>query len=156
MLEILSRNHTETINLGETLATYLDTKDVVILSGELGTGKTVFARGIVKGFSGLEDLVRSPSYVYINTYKNGKVVHHIDFYLLDNYFDAIDTGFEDLLGEDLCLIEWGDKFNQLKNKEFWFVNLVFQSEDIRLIEIKAPVGKEHLLKELKKDDIIGF
>ena len=148
MLKIVSENYEQTIKLGELLASYLNKEDVVILTGELGSGKTVLAKGIVKGYSGNEDIVRSPSYVYINTYKNDKIVHHIDFYLLDDYAEALDTGFEDLLEQELCLIEWGEKFDQLKDKSFWRIILKYEGESKRSINILAPEEKEELLKEI--------
>lgn len=149
MLNIVSKNHDQTIKFGEILANYLNNEDVVILTGELGAGKTVLVRGIVKEYSGNENLVRSPSYIYINTYKNGKTVHHIDFYLLNNYEQALDTGFEDLLQEELCLIEWGEKFEQLNDIEFWKVILKYNGTNKRYIELIAPEGKEGILKEIE-------
>lgn len=148
MLKIVSENYNQTIRLGEILASYLTEEDVVILTGELGSGKTVLAKGIVKGYSGNEDIVRSPSYVYINTYKNDKIVHHIDFYLLDDYAEALDTGFEELLEQELCLIEWGEKFEQLDDKSFWKVILKYEGKNKRSINILAPKEKEELLKEI--------
>ncbi|MFP4456689.1 MAG: tRNA (adenosine(37)-N6)-threonylcarbamoyltransferase complex ATPase subunit type 1 TsaE [Clostridia bacterium] len=149
MLKIVSNNHAQTMKLGEILATYLTSEDVVILSGELGAGKTVLVRGIVKGYSGDEDLVRSPSYIYINTYKNGKTVHHIDFYLLNNYEQALDTGFEDLLNEDLCLIEWGEKFEQLNDNSFWKVIIKYDGVNKRQIELIAPESRKETLEEIE-------
>ncbi len=148
MLNIVSKNHDQTIKLGEILATYLNSEDIVILTGELGSGKTVLAKGIVKGYSGNEDIVRSPSYIYINTYENEKTVHHIDFYLLDDYAGALDTGFEDLLEQELCIIEWGEKFKQLNDKGFWRVILKYEGKNKRSINILAPEDKEELLKEI--------
>lgn len=150
MLNIITNNHNETMKLGEILSSYLTKKDVVILSGELGAGKTVFVRGVVKGFSGKDSLVRSPSYIYINTYNGGKKVHHIDFYLLDDYIQAVDTGFEELLGQNLCLIEWGNKFKQLSDSSFWNVEIKYMGLNKRKVLIKAPKDKNSLLKEIEK------
>ncbi len=150
MLNIVTNNDNETMKLGEILSSYLTRQDVVILSGELGTGKTIFVRGVAKGYSGKDSLVRSPSYTYINTYNGGKKIHHIDFYLLDDYNQAVDTGFEELLEQDLCLIEWGNKFKELSDSSFWSVEIKYMGLNRRKILITAPNDKNSVLKEIEK------
>jgi tRNA threonylcarbamoyladenosine biosynthesis protein TsaE len=150
MLNIVTKNYSETLKLGELLSEYLTNIDVVVLSGELGAGKTVLVKGIVKGYSGKEEFVRSPSYIYINTYTGEKTVYHIDFYLLNDYAEALDTGFEEYLENDLCLIEWGDKFDELKDKKFWNIEIKYIDANSRDITIIPPKGKEHTLKEIEK------
>ncbi|HOY98384.1 MAG TPA: tRNA (adenosine(37)-N6)-threonylcarbamoyltransferase complex ATPase subunit type 1 TsaE [Candidatus Aminicenantes bacterium] len=81
--------------------------EVVFLTGELGAGKTVFARGIAAGL-GMKNprLVCSPSYTLINIYQGRVPILHLDLYRLGGQAEIRDLGFEDHIGEAVILIEW--------------------------------------------------
>jgi len=99
----------ETRRLGERLGKALGPGDVVGLIGDLGTGKTVLAQGIVAGLGGREDAV-SPSFTLVNVYEAPLPVYHLDFYRLGREEDVESLGFRDLLdGRGVVLIEWADR-----------------------------------------------
>ena len=85
-------------------------REVVLLSGGLGAGKTVFAKGLAAGL-GVKDTtcVCSPSYTLVNIYKGRFPIFHIDLYRLHNDSEIQDLGWEDYLGEGVVVIEWAEK-----------------------------------------------
>ena len=105
----------ETIALGERLARQLPARQVVLLIGQLGAGKTTLAKGIVKGLGAAEpDDVSSPTFTLIHEYGSQGRVYHVDLYRLDEPREAATLGLEDLFErEAVVLIEWGERFPQL-------------------------------------------
>lgn len=102
----------ETFELGQSLGEYLKGDEVVLLTGELGAGKTVFTKGLAAGL-GIEDvnLVCSPSFTLINIYKARVPIIHIDLYRLNSEDEIADLGWEDYLGEAVIVVEWGEKMH---------------------------------------------
>ncbi|MCM8786645.1 MAG: tRNA (adenosine(37)-N6)-threonylcarbamoyltransferase complex ATPase subunit type 1 TsaE [Candidatus Omnitrophica bacterium] len=104
----------QTLLLGESFSRFLKPKDLVILEGQLGAGKTTFVKGILKGF-GIRKTVISPTFILIREYKKRDIyIYHVDLYRLEK--KDIDTiGLEDILyrKDSIVLIEWGDKISNL-------------------------------------------
>ena len=105
----------ETIALGERLARELPAKQVVLLIGQLGAGKTTLAKGIAKGLHAAEpDEVSSPTFTLIHEYGPEGRVYHVDLYRLDELRDVATLGLEDLFErEAVVLIEWGERFPEI-------------------------------------------
>jgi tRNA threonylcarbamoyladenosine biosynthesis protein TsaE len=113
----------ETVALGERLAGELSSRAVVLLTGNLGAGKTTLAKGIVKGLGAAEpDEVSSPTFTLIHEYPlrdpkgSGERtnVYHVDLYRLDRSSEAATLGIEELLEKDaVVLVEWGERFPAL-------------------------------------------
>ena len=100
-----------TFALGRALGTVLEPGDFVGLRGQLGAGKTLFARGVAAGAGvPLED-VSSPTYSIIQTYRGSRLaLHHADLYRLFTEADLFSTGYFDLLeGQGAFLVEWIDR-----------------------------------------------
>lgn len=96
--------------------------------GEMGAGKTTLITEILKQL-GIEDPEGSPTFSLVNTYElnNGKTVHHFDFYRVESLEEALDMGVEDLLyGDDLCLMEWPKKVEELLPDETIWLYLSIQ------------------------------
>ncbi|MBA7648167.1 tRNA threonylcarbamoyladenosine biosynthesis protein TsaE [subsurface metagenome] len=90
---------------------------VVALIGELGTGKTVFARGVANAL-GVKEKVISPSFTLINEYHGYIPVYHMDFYRLNSLKEILDLGVEDYLYSDsICLVEWAEKMGNMFPEE---------------------------------------
>ena len=99
-----------TFMLAKRLAERFKGNEVVLLIGELGAGKTVFAKGIAKGL-GLRNTrtVCSPSYTILNIYKARYPVYHFDLYRLGKKTEIEDLGWEDYLGHGVVIVEWAEK-----------------------------------------------
>jgi tRNA threonylcarbamoyladenosine biosynthesis protein TsaE len=108
--EYITRSERETFLLAQKLAQGFKGKEVVLLKGELGTGKTVFAKGLAAGL-GLEDFhqVCSPSYTLINIYQAKYPIFHIDLYRLEKETEIMDLGWEEYLGQGVIIVEWAEK-----------------------------------------------
>ncbi len=108
-----TRNESETLQKAEEFAQSLKPGDVVALSGELGAGKTVFARGIARAL-GITSEVASPTFTLINEYRGTYTLRHMDFYRLNNPREILDIGVEDYFYDDgICLVEWPEKLGGL-------------------------------------------
>jgi len=105
-----TRSEDETLRLAEELARGFAGDEIVLLTGELGAGKTVFTKGLAAGL-GVKDSgqVCSPSYTLINVYQGRVPVFHIDLYRLRKDSEVEDLGLEDYLGEGVVIIEWAEK-----------------------------------------------
>ena len=99
-----------TFELGRRIGRTLRPGAVIALSGPLGAGKTVFAKGIAAG-AGVADTARvsSPSFTLVNIYEGRYRIFHIDLYRLDREQDILDLGWEDMIGEGIVLVEWAEK-----------------------------------------------
>lgn len=99
-----------TVALATAIATHARTGDVIALSGELGTGKTAFARGFIQALSDNPEEVPSPTFTLVQTYEtpNGPV-YHFDLYRLNDPDEAIELGIEESFATGMTLIEWPDK-----------------------------------------------
>ena len=105
----------ETRAAGRQLATHLPPTGLVLLSGDLGAGKTTLTKGIVEGRSAAraED-VSSPTFTLIHEYGDPVRVYHIDLYRLDTAEEARRLGLDEILdGPALVLVEWGERFPEL-------------------------------------------
>ena len=111
--EILSGSEDETLELGAIVGRALRPGDAVYLIGELGSGKTRIAKGIVSGSTGVSpDEVVSPTFTLINTFDGEFPVHHADLYRLGP--DQVETtGLEEALDDGAVVVEWAEKAVEL-------------------------------------------
>lgn len=105
-------------------------KSLILLKGELGAGKTVFARGFALGL-GIDANVSSPSYTLMNEYRHGhKSMYHLDLYRLNCLEEVVDIGLFDILdSQQPCLIEWAERVFELSKLPHLFVEIKRQSAD---------------------------
>jgi len=105
-------NEEGTFHLARRLAESFQGREVVLLRGELGAGKTVFAKGLAAGL-GVEDVgqVCSPSYTLLNIYQGRQLIFHFDLYRLDKPAEIDDLGLEDYLDRGVIVIEWAEKLS---------------------------------------------
>ncbi len=106
--EYISESEKETLQMACKLAKNFKGSEVVLLFGELGAGKTVFAKGIAAGL-GFKDInsVCSPSYTLVNIYKAKSMIYHVDLYRLSKEAEILDIGWEDYIGQGVVVVEWG-------------------------------------------------
>jgi tRNA threonylcarbamoyladenosine biosynthesis protein TsaE len=119
----------ETRALAARLAPQLQAGDVVVLVGDLGSGKTTFAQGVARGL-GVEGPVTSPSFTLVQQYEGRLPVAHVDVYRLHRIQELHDLGFEELVdGAGVTLVEWGDAVAQAMPNDRVVVKLEAGAED---------------------------
>ncbi len=106
----VSSSEAETYETGRALAAGLCPGDVVLLEGQLGAGKTVFARGLAAGLGVDPEDVRSPTFTLVNPYRGRVPVYHVDLYRIEVPDDLDELGLEEILGGDgVAVIEWPER-----------------------------------------------
>jgi tRNA threonylcarbamoyladenosine biosynthesis protein TsaE len=111
ILEVVTHSPDETLALGRALARELRSPCLVLLEGELGSGKTTLTKGIVAGLGAArEDEVTSPSFTLVHEYGWEPKVYHVDLYRIESLRDLETLGLEDLWNQQATVIvEWGEK-----------------------------------------------
>ena len=136
---VTARTHSveETRALAEDLGrALLRPGDLVVLAGELGSGKTVFAQGVARGL-GVTEPVVSPTFTIVREYEGRVPIAHVDIYRIDRLQELHDLGFDELLDDRVTLVEWGDAAGPLLPNEWLEVRLVPAGEDEREIRVSA-------------------
>ena len=129
-MEYLSNSEKQTAEIAFEYAKTLVKGDVVLLSGDLGAGKTAFVKGVARYF-GL-DGVTSPTYAYLNVY--GEILYHYDCYRLSSGEDAEQLGLTDYFnGDNICLIEWAENIMDVLPKQVKTVKIEKISDSERKI-----------------------
>lgn len=145
IMKIISRNETETFELGHKLGRMLKAGMVLSLNGDLGAGKTYLTKGIAKGL-GIDEYVTSPSFTIVNEYEGRLPLYHFDVYRIDDVNEMFEIGFDEyLFGSGVCIVEWGDIVRDILPNETIHIEIKRVEEDIREISIE-DFG---VLKELK-------
>jgi len=137
-LHTTTRAAEETHALGQRLGAILRPGDVVVLDGELGTGKTVVAKGIAVAL-GVTEPVVSPTFTVVREYDAATPLVHVDVYRLDHLQELHDLGFDDLVGgEAVTVVEWGDRVSAALPSERLRVLLEpGDADDERVVSIDA-------------------
>ena len=129
----------ETAAAGEQLAHTLHTGDVVLLSGELGSGKTAFVRGLARALGVPEDDVTSPTFTLVQEYRAPRVVlFHVDLYRLSPR-EVEDLGLDEMMGEGILAIEWPDRWADAPSSVY-DVRIEHGGGDRRVVRIETPTG----------------
>ena len=104
----------ETFNLGRQMGQAAKAGDIFALSGDLGTGKTVFTQGFADGL-GVREQVNSPTFTILQIYESGRLpLYHFDVYRIGDPEEMYEVGWEDYVWSDgVCLIEWADLIGEL-------------------------------------------
>jgi tRNA threonylcarbamoyladenosine biosynthesis protein TsaE len=140
----------DTHDIGEALGRLLQPRDAVILTGELGAGKTTFTQGVARG-AGVTEHVSSPTFVLVKEYVGRVTIAHVDVYRLTRVQDVVDLALDEIGdGEAVLLVEWGDAIEELLPEDRLRVELVGEDpeaiDDTRRIRIEAagPGWQERL------------
>jgi len=138
MLHAVTHHAGETHALGRRVGALLRAGDVVVLDGDLGTGKTVLAKGIAVGL-GITEPVVSPTFTVVREYDAEIPLVHVDVYRLDHLQELHDLGLDDLLGGDaVTLVEWGSRVGALLPADRLVVRLEpGDTDDDRVVTIAA-------------------
>lgn len=150
MFKKIVHSENETLELSSLFASKLNKNDVVVLTGDLGTGKTKFTEGILKYFS-IEKEISSPTFTIVNEYNTDNFdIFHFDVYRLDNPEEFLSIGGDEYFSLGACIIEWGEKIKEFLPRDF--LEIIFEKDasdsNSRIITF-IPHGKkyENLVKE---------
>lgn len=103
-----SKSENDTLNFAKKFASKLNKKDVIVLSGDLGSGKTKFTEGILS-FFGLENEISSPTFTIVNEYSKDDIkIYHFDVYRLEDSSEFYEIGGDEYYENGICIIEWGE------------------------------------------------
>ena len=133
-----SHSSDETMNFATNLASKLHIGDVVVLSGELGAGKTKFAEGFLKYFN-LNNEISSPTFNIVNEYKKDNIIiYHFDVYRLEDVDEFYAIGGEEYFSSGICLIEWGELIEEALPKKYIKISFKkdLNNENIRYLNIQ--------------------
>jgi tRNA threonylcarbamoyladenosine biosynthesis protein TsaE len=132
----------DTRELAAAVAGVVHEGDVVLLAGELGSGKTVFAQGFGRGL-GVEEPVTSPTFTLLRTYEGRITLVHADVYRLDHLQEVVDLALPELLDEGgVALVEWGDMAAATLAPDFLEVGLELGAgDDDRVLTLRAVGGR---------------
>lgn len=138
--EYICKSPEATFDLGEKLGENLHGGEMILLSGGLGAGKTIFTKGILYALDYDIDEVTSPSFTLVNLYKAKFDVYHIDFWRLDENSDvAFAVGLNEILEDEtaIVIIEWAERLQNFSFPEKTFrVKIEGDGDDARKIQIK--------------------
>lgn len=125
----------------------LQKNDVLILSGELGAGKTTFTKGLAKGL-GIRQMIKSPTYTIVREYEGRLPLYHLDVYRIEGDADSIDLD-EFLFGGGVTVIEWGHLLGEDLPDSYLELELLKEAEGRRLHFSAQGPRAEQLIKELQ-------
>ena len=138
-ISIKLKNENDTLSFGKKLASLLKPTDVVVLTGELGSGKTKLTEGILSYF-GLENEISSPTFTIVNEYQSDSFfIYHFDVYRLEDSSEFLEIGGEEYFEKGICIIEWGEMISDVLPKDY--IHIVFHKdeldENIRVLDITS-------------------
>lgn len=130
MEKFITNNENETIDFAYNFAKDLKKGDIIILSGELGSGKTKFVQGVLKYFN-LENEISSPTFTIVNEYSNYNInIYHFDLYRLEDIDEFYAIGGEEYFDKGICIFEWGEILEpELKQK---YIKITYEKDSINL------------------------
>ncbi|HEV1991430.1 MAG TPA: tRNA (adenosine(37)-N6)-threonylcarbamoyltransferase complex ATPase subunit type 1 TsaE [Candidatus Dormibacteraeota bacterium] len=135
MRDHISKSPAETEAFGERFGKRLRPGDLVLLTGELGAGKTTFVRGVARGI-GSSAPVASPTFQLVRIYAGRMPLAHIDLYRIERTSELADLGLDELLDQGAAVVEWGDRLDAPKAA---LVHLEHLEGDRRMIRVKRDL-----------------
>ena len=151
MKEIYTYSEKDTEKLGKKIGSLAWPGMIILLKGDLGTGKTVLTRGIARGL-GIEEPITSPTYTLIHQYYGRLSLYHFDIYRLGGAEEMYDLGYEEFFyGEGVSVVEWPERMEDLGPDEYLEITIEktpLQGEDKRVIKVN-PVGR--MYEKFEKD-----
>ena len=152
MQKIFTHSENDTINFGKFLASKLQIGDIIVLTGDLGSGKTKLTQGILSYF-GLENEISSPTFTIVNEYKKKNInIYHFDVYRLEDSSEFYAIGGDEYFENGICLIEWGELIQDALPNEY--IKIDFSRNDLneneRVLNIKSIGEKyDNIIENLK-------
>ncbi|MFH1688485.1 MAG: tRNA (adenosine(37)-N6)-threonylcarbamoyltransferase complex ATPase subunit type 1 TsaE [bacterium] len=137
-LDIITHTTDETALLAQRLAALLRPHDVLVLQGELGSGKTEFVRGLAVALGHSEGEVCSPTFTIVNEYLGERPLFHFDLYRISDPEELYEIGWDDYLARDgLVVVEWGEKAGPMLPSQFYLLQFEIIDETSRHITVSV-------------------
>lgn len=135
--EIVTHSMDETIERGREIGASLKPPVLILLSGELGAGKTTLTKGIVSGVGAArEEDVTSPTFTLVHKYEGRARAYHVDLYRIGDFHDLETLGLEDVFSEEaVVIVEWPDRLTLRTDWPILRIGLEHLAEDTRRITI---------------------
>ncbi len=129
MYNFVSKSEHDTTEFAKLLASKMSVGDTIVLTGELGSGKTKFTEGFLEHF-GLQDEISSPTFTIVNEYHsaNNVNIYHFDVYRLSDTDEFYAIGGEEYFENGICLIEWGEIIKDALPKNY--IHITIQKDDL--------------------------
>ncbi len=123
-LEMESFAPKDTYEFGRMLGEKLTPGTIICLSGDLGTGKTVFTKGLAAGL-GIKEIVVSPTFTIVQEYREGRIpLYHFDTYRIEDPDEMYEVGLDEYLyGGGICVIEWAENIEEMLPKERYLLSI---------------------------------
>ena len=153
-IEFISGSPLQTFEAGKSLSRLLKGGDILLLSGELGGGKTTFISGLADGL-GISENLSSPSFTILNEYWTGKLkLIHVDLYRLDGLVEFENIGLDEYIYDErsVVCIEWGEKAKDFIKKQFLMLDFKYILDNGSINKRKIMLESSSTLwgKRLKK------
>lgn len=134
MVTFISNSPAETEAIGRQVAENIGVGSVLALKGDLGSGKTLFVKGVVAGLGSSAD-VTSPTFTIVHEYRGGRLpVYHFDLFRVENPQDLARLGLDDyFFGDGISVIEWADRFPEFVPEQARWIFFEIKSETQRAI-----------------------
>lgn len=132
------------MELAKKIASQVKLSDIIVLSGDLGSGKTKFTEGFLKYFN-LEDEISSPTFTIVNEYNTNKFnIYHFDVYRLEDIDEFLAIGGEDYFNNGVCIIEWGEVIEDILPPDYTKIifSRDYDNDNIRYINFEFH-GNSH-------------
>lgn len=138
MIAVVTKSAEDTRELGAALSAVARPGDVILLSGDLGAGKTTLVQGFARGL-GITDHVVSPTFILVRTYRGRLTLVHADAYRMDNLQEVTDLDLPELLDDGgVALVEWGDVIAPVLPADYLEIRLELgEGDDDRHIEVRV-------------------
>lgn len=153
-IEIISNSPNNTLKIAKTIASKLKKGDTIVLTGELGSGKTKFTEGFLSYFN-MQDEISSPTFNIVNEYTSNNInIYHFDVYRLENSDEFYAIGGDEYFEKGISIIEWGEIIEDALPNEY--LKIVFQkdtnNENKRILSI-CSIGNKYtsIINKLKED-----
>ena len=135
--EFISKNEENTKKFAKNFASELSNTNVIVLTGDLGSGKTKFVEGFLS-YYGLENEISSPTFTIVNEYKKDDInIYHFDVYRLEDSSEFYEIGGDEYFDKGICIIEWGELIADCLPKNY--IHITFdksdEDENIRILNI---------------------
>ena len=146
----ISTSEKQTQILGQAIAQFITKDTLLLLKGDLGTGKTTLTQSIAKEIDS-KLKVKSPTFVIAHEYRSEILIYHVDLYRIENEIDFYDIGILELIREDtICIIEWPDLFIDMLPQAYIIINIEILDDTSREFKLVSKGSKhEKLLRNIK-------